>query len=80
MGGRAGEMRRGLEEEGSDSFKIGRKRFNIAGFISPVAWPSAYRTRLGTMRMTIQVAIDWTTMLLSVCVCPPPPGGGGQRG
>jgi NADH:ubiquinone reductase (non-electrogenic) len=49
---------------GPDSFKIGHRRFNIAGFISWVAWRSAYLTRLGTMRARIQVAFDWTITLL----------------
>lgn len=49
---------------GSDSFKIGRKRFNLAGFISWVAWRSAYLTRLGTVRARLQVAFDWTITLL----------------
>eukprot|EP00775_Hariotina_reticulata_P010170 gene10168-10330_t len=47
------------------SFKVGPKRFNIAGFLSWVAWRSAYLTRLGTVRARLQVAFDWSiTMLL----------------
>lgn len=49
---------------GPDSFKIGRKRISIAGFISWVAWRSAYLTRLGTVRARLQVAFDWTITLL----------------
>lgn len=47
-----------------DSFKIGRKRISLAGFISWVAWRSAYLTRLGTWRARLQVAFDWTVTLL----------------
>jgi NADH:ubiquinone reductase (non-electrogenic) len=49
---------------GGDGFKIGRRRFSIAGFISWVAWRSAYLTRLGTMRARLQVAFDWTVTIL----------------
>jgi NADH:ubiquinone reductase (non-electrogenic) len=49
---------------GSDSFKLGLKRVSIAGFISWVAWRSAYLTRLGTFRARVQVAFDWTMTLL----------------
>lgn len=35
-----------------------------AGFMSWVAWRSAYLTRLGSIRARIQVAFDWTITLL----------------
>jgi NADH:ubiquinone reductase (non-electrogenic) len=35
-----------------------------AGFLSWVAWRSAYLTRLGTIRARLQVAFDWTITLL----------------
>jgi NADH dehydrogenase FAD-containing subunit len=35
-----------------------------AGFLSWVAWRSAYLTRLGTIRARMQVAFDWTITLL----------------
>lgn len=49
---------------GADSFKIGPKRISIAGFLSWVAWRSAYLTRLGTLRARLQVAFDWTVTIL----------------
>jgi NADH:ubiquinone reductase (non-electrogenic) len=64
VGGTSAVLQLGGAGTGSDSFKIGRKRFSIAGFISWVAWRSAYLTRLGTMRARIQVAFDWTITLL----------------
>ncbi|KAF6256151.1 pyridine nucleotide-disulfide oxidoreductase-domain-containing protein, partial [Scenedesmus sp. NREL 46B-D3] len=54
-----------LQLGGPDSFKIGTRRgVSIAGFLSWVAWRSAYLTRLGTFRARIQVAFDWTITLL----------------
>lgn len=64
VGGTNAVLQLGGAGTGSDSFKIGRKRFNFAGFISWVAWRSAYLTRLGSMRARLQVAFDWTITLL----------------
>ncbi|WIA34774.1 hypothetical protein OEZ86_013079 [Tetradesmus obliquus] len=54
-----------LQLGGANSFKIGAQRgLSIAGFLSWVAWRSAYLTRLGTIRARMQVAFDWTITLL----------------
>lgn len=64
VGGTSAVLQLGGAGTGSDSFKIGRKRFSVAGFISWVAWRSAYLTRLGTVRARLQVMFDWTITLL----------------
>lgn len=48
----------------ADSFKIGPKSVSIAGFLSWIAWRSAYLTRLGSLRARMQVAFDWTVTIL----------------
>ena len=40
------------------------RRLSVAGFLSWVAWRSAYLTRLGSIRNRIIVAFDWTMTLL----------------
>lgn len=64
VGGNSAVLQLGGAGTGPDSFKIGRKSVSIAGFISWVAWRSAYLTRLGTVRARLQVAFDWTITLL----------------
>jgi hypothetical protein len=41
----------------------------LPGFLSWVAWRSAYLTRLGTIRARLLVAFDWTITLLWVACC-----------
>lgn len=48
----------------SGTLRVGPKRLNIAGFVSWVAWRSAYLTRLGTFRARLQVAFDWSVTML----------------
>ncbi|KAF8061375.1 NDA1 [Scenedesmus sp. PABB004] len=49
---------------GDGTFTLAGRRLSVAGFISWVAWRSAYLTRLGTLRARMQVAFDWTVTIL----------------
>jgi NADH:ubiquinone reductase (non-electrogenic) len=40
------------------------KHLTLAGFVSWVAWRSAYLTRLGTIRNRLQTAFNWTMTLV----------------
>ena len=42
----------------------GSKHWSSKGFLSWVAWRSAYLTRLGSMRARLVVAFNWTMTLL----------------
>lgn len=41
-----------------------RRRLSLAGFLSWVAWRSAYLTRLGSIPKRLAVAFDWTMSML----------------
>ncbi|GIL90035.1 hypothetical protein Vretimale_18104 [Volvox reticuliferus] len=41
-----------------------RKQLSLAGFLSWVAWRSAYLTRLGSIPKRLAVAFDWTVTML----------------
>ncbi|GLI68456.1 hypothetical protein VaNZ11_012878 [Volvox africanus] len=41
-----------------------RKQLSLAGFLSWIAWRSAYLTRLGSIQKRLAVAFDWTVTML----------------
>eukprot|EP01025_Chloroclados_australasicus_P067241 TRINITY_DN9298_c0_g1_i1.p1 TRINITY_DN9298_c0_g1~~TRINITY_DN9298_c0_g1_i1.p1 ORF type:complete len:583 (+),score=66.39 TRINITY_DN9298_c0_g1_i1:182-1750(+) len=48
-------------------FQLGgesKRYFSMAGFVSWVAWRSAYLTRLGSLHKKVRVAMDWTAAML----------------
>lgn len=42
----------------------GAKQLSLAGFLSWVAWRSAYLTRLGSIPKRLAVAFDWTVTMI----------------